>query len=733
VDLYDYGFVLLNRASFLNKPEAQILEQRSGIDSKNIGAFESWARQLYDIGQARWFALDMESKLIAFGNQIPDSKDFEQLLRQKGYKTPLRMVRDYLRENPDHLDAKTDLLTEARRRALLHEPITASEDLTTEQDMKKWGPLAIETDNVFRGSWLGIELDFFRPEDEQPERFSPMMRAAFKKHIGSVESAIRLQPTNRPLWKIWAWMARSIPDYKWKNFVDTLEPVIFYSEADSPTSCPSAEVSVWLVDEAKAKGDWETVIKYAKQARGFVTRSNREYAVEWMPGGSATNAYISSIAVEGYPGKSYASHLEALLRLGRVDDANNLYDEMMRLEGRTGSQSFRTPTNNALLAANAARAAGMEEAAKIWEQGEQINEVPYLTYPFYIGAPKFYLLASYGSKYQAEFEKLTDRLDAGLHTAFSSPRLNETLGLKEEDGNRWALVGADGRLLHQDTDIPDLDGLKRILVRYGVEGYIKQYREYLARNGSVPGVELLLGIRNISSLRDILGTDQPPLSDYQIEALWSETTRILRGLVLGHPDVFTTYPYAPSSYDAFKGNESMQNLSKLYMTAIESLLEKKPSYDALWRHWFFWRGIEDKDRSVEPLMERIKTSPLTKPGTVPSIFVINSYYEECKKNGKWPKVIGLLKPVWDREFFKVAKAENETADRKLPNPKLGDNVGIPLIEAYLHDGKPNEASDIFNAWLACGGTFANFAKVIELAISLGYEMLGRRWENRLKK
>jgi hypothetical protein len=56
--LYDYGFVLLNRASFLNNRPG--IAQRYGIESKDIGAFERWARQLYGVGQARWFALDMD-------------------------------------------------------------------------------------------------------------------------------------------------------------------------------------------------------------------------------------------------------------------------------------------------------------------------------------------------------------------------------------------------------------------------------------------------------------------------------------------------------------------------------------------------------------------------------------------------------------------------------------------------------------------------------------------------
>jgi len=500
-----------------------------------------------------------------------------------------------------------------------------------------------------------------------------------------------------------------------------------------PTSCPSAEVSIWLIEDAAANKDWDTVVKYAVQATGFVTRSNNEFVNEWMPGGGG-NAHVSSLAIQNYPGKSYALHLEALLRLGRVEDANDLFDRMIRLEGSTGMAPYRSASNNALMAANAARAAGLEEIASIWEQGEQINKVPYTTPFFYIGSPQFCLLGGFSSDYFKEFSELTNKLNMGMYEDASPRAKGATLGWREEDGNRWGLIGADGRLLHEDTSIPSVDEMRSILAKHGIESISDQYRNYISKQGSVPDVELMLARENIHILGGTFskGLSYAALNNDQIEKLWSETTRLLKKIASDHPEVLASYFWGIYFSDPML-NSAMETLSRQYLTVIESLLEKKPSHSALWHHWFFWNKIEGNERSIEPLMERIKPSPITKAGTVPPASVINSYYEECKKNGNWPKVVELLKQVWDREFSKITGIGNAASEIKLPNPSLGDRVGMPLIEAYLNDNKPNDANDIFNAWLNCGGKFANISKIVELAKEKGRDRLAREWEDKVKK
>ncbi|MDR0499275.1 MAG: hypothetical protein LBH03_06050 [Holophagales bacterium] len=715
--VYEHGFLLVDRQRLMSGSIAF-----GALNRDNIVAFERYFRQRHGLSNtARWAALDIGSNLIASGTQVLESKDFERRLDERRIKSPLRQVRDFLRENPDHIDAKTDLLKEVRRRALHAMPKDAIEDLDTEKDLRTWEVLAAETDRVFNGSWLGIDLDFFKPEQNQPERFSKLMRNAFAKHIPKVEDAVRLEPTNNTLWNIWAWMARSMPDYKWEPFINSFEPIAFArNQRLITTSIPSNEACAWIIQEARAKNDWGTVVKFAKVARLFFYNPLNTRG-EWVPTGAVQR--LSVQAVESYPAKSaYAPLLEAHLMLGDIEAANNAFDEMMRLPWGAAS--------HAAIAAEVARSAGRREIAEIWEKGGQINHLPYAALPF----PRLYFpffVASNNkpeNRFSTQFRQLISSLP-GIFTLVTATEQNmETLGWNKYDDERWALIAEDGKILAQDTAIPDPETLQALLIGHNVRSEADLYRKYISDHGSTPGVELTLAFDVLSQAVSRTATQS---DDKQGEIAYSESARYLSKVLREHPEVMVNLPNISTSLTT--QNESMKLLAKPMLANIESLLEKKPSSDALWGQWMVWKNIKSDDRSLEPVVERVKLSPLSQTGMVPPLFVISAYYEECKKNGNWAKVIMLLKTAWDREFERVCDPIEGNMPISVTKANIGNNLGIPLIEAYLHDGKPLEADEIFNAVLDCGGTFTTVSKIVELAKEKGFERYSREWEGKTKK
>lgn len=52
--------------------------------------------------------------------------------------------------------------------------------------------------------------------------------------------------------------------------------------------------------------------------------------------------------------------------------------------------------------------------------------------------------------------------------------------------------------------------------------------------------------------------------------------------------------------------------------------------------------------------------------------------------------------------------------------------------SYLNNGKPQNASEIFNAVLESGSKFDDISTIVELAKSKGYDRLAREWEERVK-
>jgi hypothetical protein len=735
-EIYSHGFALL---------DCNVI-----VIERNISTFDGWLRQRYGLSaSARWLALDNENKLILSGIQIPEPKEFDKLLDAKGIKTPLRKLRDFLKENPGHLDAMADLLKEVRRRAIHLMPDGTTEDLDDETDLRTWGVMAAETDKIFSGAWLGADIIFFELGEGSPEHRSKLMKATFRKHISKVEEAIRLHPANMALWNIWAWMASGIGDYGWEKFIGGFEPIVFSKSPGLETdinSTPSVEVCAWLVEEASNRKEWGVVAKFAKVA-SLDIHYGKESKLEWLPGRgwSSMGSYFPK--PPGHPVKTvYARQIEALLRLGDIDGANNAYDRMIRTQGIETllrlSDTDSTPyvkkqrmecVESVAAIANVARSMGMESLAHTWAHGQQVNPKPSVVFsypPENHGNPR--ILASDVDR---------DILEA-LHgycyimnnhlSIVGLPHFKNTIEWKRDEP-KWVLLSDDIRILHQDSSIPTFDEFKAILDRFEIKSTTELYRKYLQDNGYSPGIALSLACDIISYIKyDKQNAD--PYDNSRNEALALEASRYLNKVLQDSPDALV---YMPRTYGSQKSISAlMKPLAKPLLSNIESLIEKKPSAQNLWYEWLFWSKIEGQGRSLESIIERAKPSPLSDDGLLglPGN-IINAYLEECKQNGNWHKVAALIKTAWDREYnrLKDDAPKSWRAKANLTKYNLGDELGVQLMEAYLQDGRPGDADDIFTAVLDLGGKFKNFSKIIELAKAKGNESLAAKWQTELAR
>jgi len=100
-------------------------------------------------------------------------------------------------------------------------------------------------------------------------------------------------------------------------------------------------------------------------------------------------------------------------------------------------------------------------------------------------------------------------------------------------------------------------------------------------------------------------------------------------------------------------------------------------------------------------------------------------------------VAALLKTAWERDYRRIV-APGEVigvinAITSVTKDALGDSVGVHLIEAYLQDGKPGEADEIFKAVLDCGGKFKNISQIIALAKAKSQDRLAAQWEDAVAK
>jgi hypothetical protein len=736
--IHGYGFVLLNGGGFLlgDSPNHGIY----GLSAFEISpdTFGAWLGRTYGVAGAGWVALDMENRLIAFGAKTPSAKEFEGMLGRHGLRSPAQRLRAFLRENPGHLDARADLLKDARRRAVARMPPDAPDaekDLDAAKDLTIWGTLAAEADAAFSGTWLGMDLGFFVPDKKQPERFSKLMKATFRRHIPSVEAAIREQPTDRSLWNIWAWMARGLADYRWGTFIDSLGAFAYHEWG---LLCPPAEVCIWLIEDSMAKKDWGSVVRFARIAgsfRGYYEDDDTEWSPRW--GGGTSQTFV---AVKGSPEKTiHLPQIEALLRLGMVEEANGIFDEMIRCATDDGDARA-----NARSAAETARSIGMKNVAKVWEHGQTIDRTPYLkaSYP---RSAYLVVFADNGSELGRAFsecigEALEKVADGSIVGMFIDPQYSHDrmLDWKVEDGPRWGLFARDGRLLAEGREAMDADDMRALFKKHGTGDPVELLREHVKANSGQTAMEFHLArylLWQIAKYTNY-GRGTAPSDVPRIDAAMGEMVKCLGRALADCPRMLFNFgDFFQVENEAFRQSPSMQSLAKPYLAAIESLLEIKPSAGGLWEQWFFWRAVENQGnqggdrRSLVPVLDRVRPSPLARPGTIPTGSVLNKYYEECKKNGDWRRLIVLLKGAWDREIPWFINRETHKWPEHLWH-ELGDKVGAPLMEAYLNDGRPHDADEVFNAWLDCGGSFADIAALAELAVSKGEAGLADAWRRR---
>jgi hypothetical protein len=386
--------------------------------------------------------------------------------------------------------------------------------------------------------------------------------------------------------------------------------------------------------------------------------------------------------------------------------------------------------------ANIARTAGMEELAKTWEKMEQINP-PQTIVVRSTTSKSPGILISRGrniSEMDTFIQKMLGAIFK-LHlteciNAWLIPQVESKLDWKEDE-DRWALISSDRRILYEESSVPDLDTLRAAFARCGIKGDIELYRQYLQEHGFVPGIELQLAQR-ILPIRPANEPFPDFLQSEDNEEFAIESAKMLSRIIRESPEIMLSMPSRDRSvfggltviqYDSEKS--AVESLLKPMLTCIESLLERKPSAQFLWEQWIFWNSLEESPRPLESLLDRIKPSPFSGEGILGlPRRVVDFYFNECKKNGRWDKVVALLRAVWDGEYqqWTMLKGYHELKAR------MGDEIGEHLIEAYLQDGRPGDADDIFKAAIDYGAKFKNISKIVALAKAKGLERMANEWQ-----
>ncbi|MCL1892889.1 MAG: hypothetical protein FWG02_01465 [Holophagaceae bacterium] len=714
-DLAGYDIKLLSRNNAMWMIDFNLKDsQRNPNRESDLSAFEAWVRSQYGSHTSRWVALDELGRVIVSGIDIPEGKALATAMTRFGITSTLKQLRNFLQEYPDHIDARTDLLKEVRRRAVLAMPKDMEDDLDGFSDLRTWGVFAREFDSAMNTGWIGFNLEFFRPEAPLPERHSPLMKKTFTKYIGRVEELLRELPSNIELWDMWGWMARGLDDHPVFQFIQSIE---------SFEPCPSPRVSAWLTGLAKSKEDWESVIQLAKLSREF----NRYMQIQrdgWTPNWYSQR--LVSINIYGYPeNSSYYPHIEALLKLGRVDEANDIFDELVRTRGADRAQH----------ASELARTNGFEELAEIWSKGIPTKLIPFCKPPKW-GQPA--IVTNFGWD-SVEYQQLRSVVTLSKWPEVVTSTWGDQNKSLSWDGDdfRWAILDGNGLVIDEGDKVPTLDELKEIIKKNEIktkneviDAFLRIYPDQV--EAQIENCLLLLSDA-VQEAKTININGELELS--QDDLLWGKLSLPWNKLINHEYAIFAISGVLSDGKKLY--SPLMKSLSLRFLPKIEVALHRIPSSEALWNLWLFWRNAGDAERDFESILESVKPSPTASKGTWPPPHVLNTYFLECGEKKEWKKIIKLLSEVWDREISKQ-NVENETKEKinekpKLLFPPLGDNVGVPLIEALLNIGNRQDADGIINVWLALGGSFSSPARLIELATNLASETMAKEWESKMNR
>ncbi|WP_316412561.1 hypothetical protein [Mesoterricola silvestris] len=683
--------------------------------------------------------LGRDGKALASGLGLPNADSLARALEAGGERNPVALLQAFLKERPDHDEARLDLARALRPRLLArlqNLPADKGRELSPEADVRVWGPMAQELDWLLQdGRWVGLNLNLDRgllPEGV-PERHSPLMKALYRRHRPSLLKEVQRFPEYPPAWFNLLRMDQALGE---PGLLRALEGITWFQVRPVEAAMmPYGTLAQRIHAEAKRTGDWRGAMEVGQALWAHLVRPKLAFygkACLLPPEASAAESEKWSVAERDTVWAQLLSPLvEALVRSGGESEVPALLGE---LDGSWIPLGLETRL------VRLARSLERADLVPMWITA--IQALP-------VQVPREGLLGH---------DRVLFHQGQGIEgppPGFDKPfrMLGMTLGFEEVpaswvhrlgwkgQGPRWALLDAQGRTLLHGERLPTGG---QLMVEYKARGLpvdLDRVVGFRQRNPEHLGA-LAIEVRlrgTIAWARHEERTEGPnppgSMLGPEIEA-WRTFFAVLEQLVrdpLGcRPGVMRAAQVrVPTPRELGECNQALEaeSLARRILPRLESGLGRCPTDMDLWRLWFAF--APHWDRPLAPFLDSLAPSPMTLPGAWPPQEILAAAADGLKLQERWQDLADLLGPRWmvrRKEVEKLLRAKH-------PAAVLGYyqnwswELSRPLLESLLRLGRTREADEMLEALAAAGGEPgpSELGSLCQLARELGMDSWGAKW------
>ena len=720
-----------------------------------------------------WVLTDNRGRALLQGNKIPNPADMRSALDAAGAKSPIRVLRDFLRQRPDHLEARLHLverlrrIAESRTRNILqlgmksvnnldpNNPSFWSRDMSVidtsalegkllnpEDDIKIWGPYAHELQTIFSSDdWRLMPIS--RVQGQIPfEVCSPTMIQIYHRHNAMIEAYLEELPSNYILWHYYAWTQAITGQTSARALLDRLLPV----PVPAPGSIwPTSEALSLLISQERAKGNWgfiaETLMSNRHRFRFAVIDASRQFGSQpelepWQ------TAFLKGELDKVW--RSYLSPLlESLIKTNRISDAEAIIIDMA---------SHPVQKDIQYKAADLALSSDRKDLSTKWlalQIPEKTDEMMYDLDWFYSNsgpASGNTLLAVINAE-EPDFYQVYTMLgqgrinDWGIIPNSFKPAI-DLIRRKEnwpEGIKYWGLLDYKKNVIAHGPGLPTEEALYQALVQYSVETPANILRRFIREHPSHLEAKLRL-LSLLKSLaenksREKFGEDagldaNRVLTDEDDQAIWGEYDSLYRQMLpyclnqgrppdMAYPNVFE------SNY--FIHSKIMKNLANWMLPQVEASIRRQPTdNEFLWSVWVFLSDLIERPRLFRNLMETLALSPMSNPLNVLPINSRNLLLGRYQASKNWQGIIDVLESSWS--ILWERSKDSILASKDIAN-NWWERETRYLLEASLHLGKDTEAN-IYVELLSQTAAWGQIKQsAIDLAEKCGKTALAKQWKS----